>query len=70
MIDGGFEVGFDCYGVPMGTDKYITSELLDTAREIASDAAQTRELLATNKQALWSALRLSIAQRFQYHCLV
>ena len=26
MIDGSFEAGFDCYGVPMGTDKYIKLE--------------------------------------------
>ena len=68
MVDGSFEVGFDCYGVPMGTDKYIQSELHVTAEEIVRDAVKTRELLSTNKQALWSALRLSISQRFQYLC--
>ena len=68
MVDGLFEVGFDCYGVPMGTDKYIKSELFVTAEEIVKDAVQTRELLGPNKQALWSALRLSISQRFQYLC--
>ena len=67
-VDGQFEVGFDCYGIPMGTDKYISSELFSTAREIVKDATKTRELISSNKQALWSALRLSIAQRFQYHC--
>ena len=68
IVDGVFEVGFDCYGVPMGTDKYISSELMVTAGKIVKDAKKTRELLAINKQALWSTLRLSTAQRFQYHC--
>ena len=67
-MDGYFEVKFDCYGVPMGTDKYIQSELHVTAEEIVRDAVKTRELLSTNKQALWSALLLSISQRFQYLC--
>ena len=63
-----FEVGFDCYGVPMGTDKFVTSELMVLAREIAADAKKTRELLTPNKQALWATLRLSTAQRFQFLC--
>ena len=67
-VDGVFEVGFDCYGVPMGTNNYVTSELMVLAREIAEDAKKTRELLATNKQALWSTLRLSTVQRFQFLC--
>ena len=68
VVDGVFEVGFDCYGVPMGTDKYVSSELMVIADVIVRDAKKTRELLASNKQALWSTLRLSTAQRFQYHC--
>ena len=68
ILDGTFEVGFDCYGVPMGTDKYIMSELMVSAKKIAVDAVKARELLSCNKQALWSSLRLSISQRFQYLC--
>ena len=68
MVEGTFEVGFDCYGVPMGTDEYIKSELFVYAEEVVKDAIKTREVLSTNKQAHWAALRLSIAQRFQYLC--
>ena len=68
LIDDNFEVGFDCYGVPMGTDKYIETELMERAKEIVADAKKATELLSCNRHALWSALRLSIAQRFQYHC--
>ena len=68
MVDGNFEVGIDCYGVPLGSQKYITSELMEMAKEVASDAVKTRQVLSTNKQAYWSALRLSISQRFQYLC--
>ena len=68
MVEGTFEVGFDCYGVPMGTDEYIKSELYVYAEDIVRDAIKTRKVLSTNKQAHWAALRLSIAQRFQYLC--
>ena len=68
VIDGRFEAGFDCYGVPMGTNKYISSELMVKAEKIVADADKTKKLLASNKQALWSALRLSIVNRFQYLC--
>ena len=67
-IDGVLEVGFDCYGVPMGTDKYVKSELMVMASEVAEDAKKTRELLNPNKQALWATLRLSTTQRFQFLC--
>ena len=68
MIDDRFENGFDCYGVPIGSEKYITSEIKDIAVSIANDAMKTVEVLSTNKQALWAALRLSVSQRFQYIC--
>ena len=38
------------------------------AKDIVADAKKTRELISSNKQALWSTLRLSTAHRFQYHC--
>ena len=68
VVDGVFECGFDCYGVPVGTDKFITEELMSTAREIVADAEKATQLLSSNRQALWSALRLSILPRFQYWC--
>ena len=67
-VDGIFECGFDCYGIPIGTDKYVIRKLEEKAQEIAMDARKTVELLATDRQALWTALRLSISQRFHYFC--
>ena len=68
IVDGTFEAGFDCYGVPIGTEKYISSEIKEIAVMIVADAHKTVEVLSSNKQALWTALRLSICQRFQYIC--
>ena len=67
-VDGQYEVGIDCYGVPLGTKAFIKSELRAKAEEIKADAELATELLSSNRQALWSALRLSISQRFQYLC--
>ena len=65
-IDGAFEPGFLLYGVPIGSDKYCTYQLNKIAKRIVSDAQQTVQLLSTERQALWSSLRSSIAQRFDY----
>ena len=54
------------YGVPVGSPEYITFKLREKAEEIIRDANKTREVLATDPQALWTALRLSVQQRFQY----
>ena len=63
-----FHAGFDCYGVPMGTNEFVHSELMKSAKNIVADAERTKQVLAVNKQAQWAALRLSISQRFQYLC--
>ena len=60
VLDGVFEAGFDCYGVPMGTNKFVSNELRVKAEKIVADAEKA------NRQALWTALRLSISNRFQY----
>jgi hypothetical protein len=66
LVEGRFEVGFDCYGVPMGSPEYKTSQLMKRAQEIVKDASTAHELLFSNQQAIWAALRYSIGQRFGY----
>ena len=34
MVDGLFERGFEIYGIPIGTDKYITCKLMQRAEQI------------------------------------
>ena len=58
--------GFFCYGVPVGESGFVREKLMDKAREIADDAGKAVEILGSHKQALWSCLRLSISQRFDY----
>ena len=52
----------------LGTSKYISFEVTKTDKEILEDAIKTRNVLSSNKQAHWAALRLSVNQRFQYLC--
>ena len=40
IIEGKFEPGFDCYGVPMESPKYISSELRDISTDILSDTVK------------------------------
>ena len=67
-IEGTFQPGFLCYGVPVGTPEYATSQLFERARKIAKDANSTVELLGGERQALWASLKWSISQRFDYWC--
>ena len=65
-INGNDEPGFLIYGAPVGSDIYCAHQLRKIAEGIVNDAQQTVELLAGERQSLWSALRCSITHRFDY----
>ena len=67
-VDGVFERGFECYGIPIGTDNYVKHMLKAKASEIVNDAKRTVELLSVDRQSLWSALMVSISHRCEYFC--
>ena len=60
--------GFVCYGVPIGSDKYVTHKLRQIAKLIAEEARKSAEILKVDRQSLWTVLRLSIANKCQYFC--
>ena len=66
QVGDNFLRGLMVYGVPVGTPEYVAFKLNELADQIIQDAERTREVLASNRQALWTALRLSISQRFGY----
>ena len=66
QVEDQFLQGIMCYGVPVGSPKFVTYKLREKAEEIIRDANKTREVQATDPQSLWTALRLSVQQRFQY----
>ena len=61
-----FICGFMCYGIPLGTETFVTHMLKLKAEEIAADANKTIEVLSGDRQALWSVLRLSTLAKFEY----
>ena len=65
-VDGIFERGFLCYGVLIGTDKYAKYVLHQKALEIKAGPERVIEVLAGERQALWSVLKWSISQQFDY----
>ena len=67
-VDGQFEAGIEYYGVPMGTKTYRAAVIRDRAEEIVKHAVTVCDLLSGERQAMWTALRLSICQRFNYVC--
>ena len=65
-VNGVFERGFLCYGVPIGTDAYVKHVLYQKAKEITDGAERASEVLAGDRQALWAVLKWSISQQFDY----
>ena len=60
--------GFMCYGVPIGEDRYMSYKLHEVAARLLEEARQVQDVLGRNRQALWTSLRASIQQRFDYWC--
>ena len=58
--------GFMLYGVPIGSSEYVTHKLKEQVEVIRKDANKTRDVLAADRQSLWTGLRLSISQRLGY----
>ena len=65
-VDGVFEPGFICYGVPIGTDKYVHHMMNKKVDEVAQGAKKCWEVLGEEKQSLWTVLRLSLSQQLDY----
>ena len=65
-VDGVFEPGFLCYGVPVGTDRYVEHMLEKKVEEIARSAKNSCDALDEERQSLWAVLRLSLSQQLDY----
>ena len=52
FIDGEFEPGFLCYGVPVGTDRYIENMLEKKIEDIARAARNSCDALDEQRQFL------------------
>ena len=66
-MDGQFQPGFICYGIPVGSDAYVRHTLWDKAREVERDVNKVVDTLTKDNQALWVALHRSLAHKMDYH---
>ncbi len=66
IVDGSWEPGIICYGVPIGTDPYVTHMLSCKLEEIEQQEEQIHKVLEDEKQALWSVLRSSLSHKLDY----
>ena len=58
--------GFICYGVPIGSDPYVMQMLEQKVEEVAKGAEKASNLLAGERQGLWTILRASMKFQFEY----
>ena len=66
VVDGQWEPGMICYGIPVGTDGYVLSKLNEKVSEVAAEVETVTEVLQDHHQALWTVLRSSISQKLDY----
>ena len=65
-IAGRFESGMMVYGVPVGSDEYVKSMMETKMNEIASEVTKACTVLADERQALWTTLRLRGGQNLMF----
>ena len=65
-VEGEFMPGFMCYGVPVGSRGYVSQVLNEKVEQIAEQAEKAVKMLEGERQALWSVVKWSLSQRFEY----
>ena len=65
-VEGQFMPGFLCYGVPVGSNEYVRHVLEEKVEQIAVQAEKAVKVLEGERQALWSVMKWSLSQRFEY----
>ena len=67
IVDDVWENGFICYGVPVGSDKYVRSKLNLKVEEVTMGALRACQVLGeSEKMTLWQVLRQSISKQFDW----
>ena len=65
-VEGVFSPGYMCYGVPVGSKEYVQNVLDEKVEQIAEQAEKAVKMLEGERQALWSVIKWSLSQRFEY----
>ena len=65
-VEGHWEPGMICYGIPIGSDMYVKLKLDEKVAELEGDVQTVCEVLQDEHQSLWTILRSSISQKLDY----
>ena len=68
VVDGEWEHGFMCYGIAVGSDKYVRNRLLAKVDEVIGQVRSVRRVLGPQKdlQAIWATLQCSLSQKLDW----
>ena len=66
LVKGRWETGFLVYSVPVGTDQYVEYMLNTKVNKIEELGNKACKVPEGEVQALWTILRMSIMQQFDY----
>ena len=66
MVDGSWEPGFVCVGVPVGTDEYVREMMRKKMTDLREEAARASRVLGEERQSLWTVLRSSTLHKLDY----
>ena len=61
-----FQPGFLCYGVPIGTETYVTSMLDTKIKELEGEVEKMCQTLDSSRQSIWAMLTSSTCQKLDY----
>ena len=66
VVEGSFQPGFVCYGIPVGTDAYLAAKLDKKVEEVTERALKATKPMEGERQSLWTILRASLKFQFVY----
>ena len=65
-VENVWEPGFMCVGAPFGSDSYCKAKLSEKVDELENEIKQAKNILAAEKQAMWTCLRASFSHKLEY----
>ena len=67
-MEGQWEPGFMCYGIAVGSDKYVGLKLEHKVEEVIVEIKSVKQVLGPQKdlQAIWAVLQCSLAQKLDW----
>ena len=65
-VEGELVPGFICYGIAIGSTRYVRFKLGQKFKEVEDKARKTVDLLQGERQALWMLIRASKRYQLEY----